>query len=169
MHIFWCNRIIKALSNQHRACITIYVKILWRQGKTKMPPSNHYYLHDIVLIKERIVYWYFNILLRFVWFILCGVFKQEFETRWISVELIYYVKTIIVFHNFYNFFWWQHSLKNQPCYNNLFQIMQYKNFLKLNGMVFTLESRVSAFWYCFKAIKQYTFLYLMKLILISGN
>ena len=48
---------------------------------------------------------------------------QGYESRWISVELICYVKTIIAFYKFY-FFFEQQSLMDRPCYNNLFQIMQ---------------------------------------------
>ena len=41
------------------------------------------------------------------------VFKQRFERRWMSVELSYYVKTIMVFYQFQDFFFRQHSLMNQ--------------------------------------------------------
>ena len=41
------------------------------------------------------------------------VFKQRFERRWMSVELSYYVKTVMVFYQFQNFFCRQHSLMNQ--------------------------------------------------------
>ena len=67
----------------------------------------------------------------------------------------------------------RHSLMNQPCYNNLFQIMQHDNFWNLNGVNFTkwkhLESQFSAVWCCFKVIKQYNFHYLLKSIPIPGN
>ena len=49
---------------------------------------------------------------------------QGYEIRWISVELTCYVKTIIVFYKFYDFFFKQQSLMDRPCYNNLFQITQ---------------------------------------------
>ena len=41
------------------------------------------------------------------------VFKQRFERRWMSVELSYYVKTIMVFYQFQDFFCRRHSLMNQ--------------------------------------------------------
>ena len=43
---------------------------------------------------------------------------QGFESRWMSVELINYVKTTTVFYKFY-FFNRRHSLMNQLCYHNL--------------------------------------------------
>ena len=68
-----------------------------------------------------------------------------------SVELICYIKTIIVFYKFYDFFCRRHSLMNRSCYNNLFQFMQHDNFRNLNRVIFThwkhLESLVNAFWY----------------------
>ena len=52
---------------------------------------------------------------------------QEFEKRWMTVELICYVKTIIFYayiyiyiYIYYDFFCRRHSFMNQPCYNNLF-------------------------------------------------
>ena len=51
--------------------------------------------------------------------------------------------------------------------------MQHDNFQNLKRVIFThwkhLESRVNAFWYCFPAIKRYTFHYLMKQTPILGN
>ena len=78
------------------------------------------------------------------------LFYQRFESRWMSVELICYVKTIIiVFYKFYGFFGRQHSLMNRPCYNNLFQFMQLDNFRNLNRVILTywkhLDSRVMPF------------------------
>ena len=48
-----------------------------------------------------------------------------------SVKLVCYVKAVIVFYKFYNFFCRLHSLMNRLCYNNLFKIMQYDNLLNL--------------------------------------
>ena len=55
---------------------------------------------------------------------------QGFEIRRISVELVFYVKTVTVlfFCNFNDFFCKRHSLMNGLCHNNLFQIMQHDNF-----------------------------------------
>ena len=36
-----------------------------------------------------------------------------------SIEIAFYVKTVIVFYKFQDFFFKQHSLMNQPCYDNL--------------------------------------------------
>ena len=97
--------------------------------------------------------------------------KQEFGSRWMSVELICYVKTISLY-KFYDFFCWRYSLVNRSCYNNLFQFMQHDDFRNLNRVTFTcwkhLEFRVNAFW-CFPVIKRYTFHYLMKSAPIPGN
>ena len=47
--------------------------------------------------------------------------NQRFESRGMSVDLIRYVKTIIVFfYKFYNFFCRQYSLMNGPCYKTTF-------------------------------------------------
>ena len=95
------------------------------------------------------------------WLAVSSWYSQGFESRWMSVELIRYVKTIIVFYKIYDFFCRRHSLMNQPCHNNLFLFMQYDNLRNLNRVIFThlkhLETRVSAFWYCFPVIKRYTF------------
>ena len=95
---------------------------------------------------------------------------QGFESRWISVELICYVKMITVFYKFYEFFCRRHFLMNRRCYKNLFQFMQHDNFRNLNWVIFThwkhLESWVNVFWYCFPVM---TFHYLMKLVPIPGN
>ena len=84
------------------------------------------------------------------------------EKKYMDVSLICYVQIIIIFYKFYYFFCRRHSLMNQPCYNNLLQIMQHHNFRNLNRVIFThwkqLESRVNAFWYCFPVIKQYILL-----------
>ena len=49
---------------------------------------------------------------------------QEFEKRWMTVEFICYVKTIIFLciyiYIYYDFFCRRHSFMNQPCYDNLF-------------------------------------------------
>ena len=47
-------------------------------------------------------------------------FLQGFERRSMSVELIRYVETTMVFYKFYDFFCRRHYLMNQPCYNNFF-------------------------------------------------
>ena len=98
--------------------------------------------------------------------------NQGFESRWMSVELMCYVKKITVYR-FYDFFCRRHSLMNRPYYNNSFQFMQHDNFRNLNRAIFThwkhLEFRINAFWYCFPVIKRYTFQYLMKLAPIPGN
>ena len=77
---------------------------------------------------------------------------QGFECRWMLVELICYVKIIIVFYKFYDFFC-------RRCYNNLFQFMQHDNFRNLNRLIFThwkqLQSRVNVFWVCFLVIKRW--------------
>ena len=62
---------------------------------------------------------------------------QGFESRWMSVELICYVKPIIVFYRFYDLFCRRHSLMNRPCYDNLFQFVQHDNFLNLDRVIFT--------------------------------
>ena len=87
-----------------------------------------------------------------------------------SVERKCYVKKIIAFlYKFYDFFCWQDSLMNRPCYNNLFQFMQNDNFRNLNTVIFTdwkqPDSRVNAFWYYLPVINWY----LMKLAPIPGN
>ena len=38
------------------------------------------------------------------------------------------LKQLSYFYRFYDFFCRRHSLMNRPCYNNLFQTMQHKNF-----------------------------------------
>ena len=58
--------------------------------------------------------------------------NQGSESKWMSVELICYVKTIIVFYKFYEIFCRRHSF-----YNNLFQFMEYDNFQNLNWLIFT--------------------------------
>ena len=102
-----------------------------------------------------------------------NLLDQEFGSRCMSVELICYVKTIIVFYKFYDFFCMRHSLMNRPSYSNSFQFIQHNNFRNLNRVIFThwkhLESRVNVFWYCFPVIKRYTFHYLMKSAPIPGN
>ena len=86
-----------------------------------------------------------------------------FESKSMSVEFACYVQTVIVFYKFYEFFCRWYSLMNWPCYKTLFQITQHANFRNLNRVIFTqwkhLEFWVHAFWYCFKAIKKYTFLF----------
>ena len=102
-------------------------------------------------------------------------FYRRFESRWMSIELIYYLcqNNYCFFINFTTSFvggilWWT----KQPCYNNLFQFMQHDNFRNLNRVTFAcwkhLEFRVNAFW-CFPVIKRYTFHYLMKSAPISGH
>ena len=103
-----------------------------------------------------------------------------------SVDLICYAKTIIVFYKFYvmlkqlsffyifyDLFCRRHSLINWPCYNNLFQLMQHDNFRNLNRVIFThwkhLQSWLNVFWYCFPVIKRWIFHYLMKSAPIPGN
>ena len=54
-----------------------------------------------------------------------------------SVDLICYDKSIIVFYKFCDFFCRRHSLMSQPSYNNLFQFMQHDNFRNLNKVIFT--------------------------------
>ena len=93
--------------------------------------------------------------------------NQGFESRCMSVELICYVKSIIVFfYKFYNFFCRRYSLMNRPCHNNLFQFMQHDNFRNLNRVIFIywkhLECRANAFWYLLSVIKRYAFPYFMK-------
>ena len=99
--------------------------------------------------------------------------NQGFETRFMSVKLICYVKTVTVFYKPYNFFCMQDSLISWPFYNNLFQVIQHNNFWNLNRVIFTqwkhVESWVNVFRYCFKVIKQYTFHHLMNLVLIPGS
>ena len=94
----------------------------------------------------------------------------RFESRWMSVELVCYVKTIIAFYKFYELFCRRHSLMNPRYCNNLFHMMQLS---KLKRVIFTqwkhLESRVNVFWYCFKAIKQYAFCYLTKSVPTARN
>ena len=68
--------------------------------------------------------------------------KQEFGSRWMSVELICYVKTIFLY-KFYDFFCCRYSLMNRSCYNNLFQFMQHDDFRNLNWVIF------NDFWNCF--------------------
>ena len=76
------------------------------------------------------------------------------------------LKQFLLFCKFYDVFCGPNSFMNRPCFNNLFQIMQYDNFRNLNSVIFTqwkhLETRVDAFWYYFKEIKWYTFHYLKK-------
>ena len=96
------------------------------------------------------------------------------ESTLMSVELICYVKSIIVFFNkFYYFFWTRLSLMNRLCCNSLFQFVEHDNFWHLNRVVFThwrhLESRVDAFRYLFSVIKLYTFHYFMKSVPIVEN
>ena len=102
-----------------------------------------------------------------------NLLDQELGSRWMSAELICYVKIIIVFYKFYDLFCMRHSWMNRPCYNNSFQCIQHNNFRNLNRVIFThwknLRSRVNVFWYCFSVIKRYTFHYLMKLARILGN
>ena len=54
-----------------------------------------------------------------------------------SVKLVCYAKTIIVFYEFYEFFCRWHSLMNRPCHNNLFQIMERDKFRDLIRVIFT--------------------------------
>ena len=92
--------------------------------------------------------------------------NQEFESWWMSVELVCYVKTkLLLFYKLY-FFIRQHSLMNRPFYNISFQVMQHGKFRNLNSGNFShwkhLEFWVNVFWYCFKVFKRYTFHYSMK-------
>lgn len=74
---------------------------------------------------------------------------------------------------FYDFFCGWYSLLNWFSYNNLFQIVQHRNFRNLNRWILTQwkhpDSQVNAFWYHFKVIKRYIFHYLMQSVLIPGS
>ena len=56
--------------------------------------------------------------------------SQGFERRRMSVELVCY-RTIIAVYKLYDFVCRRHFLMNQPCLNDLFQIMQHGNFQNL--------------------------------------
>ena len=59
-----------------------------------------------------------------------------------SAELMLtYVKTIGFFYKFYDFFC--RRLMNQPCYSNLFQIMQHGSFQILNRVILFSENMYS--------------------------
>ena len=100
------------------------------------------------------------------------LFSQFSLTRNLKVDgcqsnLYVTLKQLLFFYKFYDFFCRRHSLMNRPCYNNLFQVMQYDNFQNFSKEIFThwkhLESQVNALlYYCFPVIKRYTFHYLMK-------
>ena len=62
---------------------------------------------------------------------------KGFESRWMSVELKCYVKSVTAFYKFYDFFCRRHSLMNRPYYNNLFQFIPHSNFRNLNRVIFT--------------------------------
>ena len=76
--------------------------------------------------------------LSFVWLIFYEeeMSDQGFESRCMSVELIFFVKTFL--YKFYDFFCRRHSLMNRPCCNNLLQFMQHNKFrnLKLVRAIF---------------------------------
>ena len=89
-------------------------------------------------------------------------YLQGFESRWMSVELIYAIsKQLLFFYKFSDFFFRRYSLMNRESCNNLFRLMQHDNFRNLNRLIFIhwkhFESRVDAFWYCFPVIKRYIF------------
>ena len=98
---------------------------------------------------------------------------QGFEIRSMTVELVFYVKTNIVFYKLYNFLCRRYSLINRFCYNNLFQIMQHDNIQNLSRVIVTqwkcIESQVNTFWFCFEVIKWYTFYSLLKEVPILGS
>ena len=61
----------------------------------------------VIMIQGNVIWYCWNIIaflnlnnIRFI---------QNFESRWMSVELICYVKTIFIFFNFHHFFCSQHS------------------------------------------------------------
>ena len=98
---------------------------------------------------------------------------QGFEIRSMTVELVFYVKTNIVFYKLYNFLCRRYSLINRFFYNNLFQIMQHDNIQNLSRVIVTqwkcIESQVNAFWFCFEVIEWYTFYSLLKEVPILGS
>ena len=73
---------------------------------------------------------------------------------WLWTNLYAALKQFLFFYKFYDFFCRQHSLMNQPRYNNLFRFMQHSNFRNLYRVIFThwkhLEPWVNAFWYAFQ-------------------
>ena len=73
--------------------------------------------------------------LSFVWLIFYEeeMSDQGFESRCMSVELIFFVKTFL--YKFYDFFCRRHSLMNRPCCNNLLQFMQHNKFRNLKACV----------------------------------
>ena len=54
-----------------------------------------------------------------------------------STKLECYVKAIIVFYKFQDFFGIRYSLMNRPCCHNLFRIMQHDQFRNFNRVGFT--------------------------------
>ena len=92
--------------------------------------------------------------------------EQWLESRWISAKVVCYIKKIILFISFMNFFF---SLMSSPCYNNLLPIKGLKGFKRFFYSVKTFASRDNALWYCFKWAKQYIFPYLIKSIRIPEN
>lgn len=87
-----------------------------------------------------------------------------------SLELVFYIKTTIVFVSFTSR---QPFLINWSCNDNLFQIIQHSNFRILNRVIFTLwkhlELWVNIFWCYFKVIRRCKFDYLMKSVPIPRN
>ena len=79
---------------------------------------------------------------------------QWFESRWMSVKFLLvecFVKTVIVFYKlFYEFFCRRHYLMNQPCYNNLFQVMQRDNFLVIFKLTNDIPLTISWNWFQFQ-------------------
>ena len=102
------------------------------------------------------------------WMLIFDYFKLWMLAFMVFLYVIVKIGSIscCFFDNFYDFFCRQHSLMNQPCYNNLFQFMQRDNLRNLSRVVFThrkhLQFSVNVFWYYFPVIKQYKSHYLMK-------
>ena len=98
---------------------------------------------------------------------------RDLEVDEYQSNLYVMLKQFLLFYEFYDFSCRRYSLMNRPCYNNLFQFMQHDNFRNLNRIIsihwIHLESWVKAFWYCFRAIKKYTFHYLKNSVPIRGN
>ena len=91
---------------------------------------------------------------------------ESLKVRWLPVDLIYYVKKLLLFIIFTTSFVGSILLTNRPCYYHLFQFMQHDHFWYLNRVILThgkyLQFRVNALSYCFPVIKWYTFHYLIK-------